>query len=174
MHAFALRLLASLALLACIGISPRTTDTFAYLQVPGVTGPVVSTGFTGAIELLSSSLQYVGVGGITVLKPSPLTFTKNVDTTSPVFQKAFLSGQPFTGDTLLGFYARDPRTGKMSQIEQVKFHNVVVTSDSTGVSIESISLTYDAIDACVTPASKGGPPDCAAWDFTKHTPTYPK
>jgi type VI protein secretion system component Hcp len=150
------------AVLACLGVSPKSLQTVAYLQVPSVNGPVTSGGYDGAIQLLSYSFGTTYKSG-KVAKSNGLTFVKNVDSTSPAFSDAYFQNRPFRGSTTLTV-VETSLTGKSSAAETITLSNVLVVSDSGagdgGGSRETIKITFTAMNVC---APSGKSTTCAQW-----------
>jgi len=163
MHAVQARLLAGLLMFVAVGATPKTSVMATeYLTVPGVAGPV-TTPVKNAIEVTSTGFRATKP---MTLKAPPFLFTKAVDATTPIFEKALKSGKAFQGDTILAVYEPNAK-GAPVEIYSVKFYAATVTQIATA-SVETISMKYSAIELCVTAGNT-----CTAWDYISNKPTYP-
>jgi len=160
------RLIVMLVLAAgLLAARPATAAGVLYLQIPGVTGPVTTAGFTGAIEVLSFSMGVQAPGTAPKGKQlggeicSDLAVQKLVDQTSPILFQHTVFGFFYKNVTLTFL---TPAGGTFGQVYQLVLNNAAIQSvDESGASeIPSESVSFKASSWTVTywPALPTGQP----------------
>ena len=157
-----------------------------FLNIPGITGPVIQPGYVGDIPLLAysqgfSNSSVFGAGGITVGKTQcgAVSFTKLIDSTSVLLLQHVVRSTVIPTVTL--YFLPPATTGTTPAPYSITLSTVVVASISQGDSVnnsgglgitESISLIAEKFAFSYRPLNGGvlGPPETTGWDCVKNAP----
>jgi type VI protein secretion system component Hcp len=136
---------------------PAAAAGVLYLQIPGVTGPVTTTGVTGAIEVLSFSMGVQAPGTAPKGKLlggeicSDLTVQKLVDQTSPILFQHTVFGFFYKNVTLTFLMPTGGALGG-GKVYQLVLNNAAIQSvqESGASEIPSESVSFKASSWTVT------------------------
>jgi len=116
-----------LATLGALGFAPIAASQAIYMVIPGVTGPVTTQGFVGAIEVLSYSQGFTNVKGVVTCSDTSLQ--KLVDQSSVFFARSVLEQRGPFNATL---YFTETQPASLVITTSIKLKSATVTSVSHG------------------------------------------
>jgi type VI protein secretion system component Hcp len=142
----------------------QAPTTQLFLAWPGISGPSTVPGFVGTIQLLSYAQAASNMPGGALC--GQVTFTKRIDTTSPIFLGMVFSGSRTAGPVTVTFV--NSTSGAQTPFYTVNLSDVVAISvgqsdDPRGGVIETIVLSASKFLFTST-QSGGGPPINFGWD----------
>ena len=155
-----------------------------FLQIPKVNGESADNTFKNAMEIISwswgltqSGTTHTGAGsGAGKVNVQDLSFTKYVDTASPVLMQSCMNGSPFPTATLT---MRKAGSNPLVYLV-ITMSNVIVSSHSHATSssddrqTETITLNFGKVSYVYTPQKAdgtGGAGITTTWNIPGNCPT---
>ena len=145
---------------------PAAAAGVLYLQIPGVTGPVTTPGFAGAIEVLSFSMgvQAPGTGAakgkVASEICSDLAVQKLVDQTSPILFQHTVFGFFYKNVTLT--FSQSQGDAKSVQVYKLVLNNAAIQaveeSGASEIPTESVSFKASSWTVTYWPTLSTGQP----------------